>query len=436
MELSQRAPQSTRRADQWAAAIVLSALFLAGALPLILTDRERGRAADDQIMWHLPAIRQFARQIPRPDFHDYPSATTPLYHLLVATADRWVTSDIRALRLVGALFTVGLLATLGAALARRAPAWMAIALCLPMVTSLYVLGSGAWLLPDNAGWWGVLAVMLVCFRRRVDRWTYIVGGVLLVLLVLVRQSHAWVAAPLWLAAWIGSENGGPPPAPAASPVRRLALMVLATVPALAVLLYFFHLWHGPVPPSIQFFHDPTRAVGKSWNPAVPATVLGVAGVLGVFFLDFIPRQKSPRAIAFALEGAAVGLVLGVLPVSTYSHQAGRESGIWNLVPHAPVIGDRSLVIAVLAMLGGAVLGWWCAALNRRDRWMFATAWASFIAAQTVNTTAWQRYYEPFVLIMLALTALRIERGRWSFAAAIGPLLLAGLLGVVTVASLR
>lgn len=435
MELSHGPAEKRRAAGQWITAVVLVALFFAGALPLILSDRERGRAADDQNMWHLPAIRQFARQLPHPDLHDYLSATTPLYHLTVAAVDRWATSDLRVLRIVGALFTAGLLATLGAAVARRAPAWVALALCLPMVASLYVLGSGAWLLPDNAGWWGVLAVMLVCFRRRVDTWTYVGGGLLLLLLVLVRQSHAWAAAPLWVAAWLGSDDGAPAPSP--RPLgRRLALMVLATLPAAAVLLYFFHIWHGPVPPSIQFFHDPTRAVGKSSNPAVPATVLGVAGVLGVFFLGSLPGRRASRGAAFALAGAALGLVVGAVPVSTYSHQSGRESGIWNLVPHAPVIGQRSLAIVALASLGGAVLGWWCAALGRRDRWIFVSAWAAFVAAQTVNTTAWQRYYEPFVLMMLALTAVRARRERWDILATIGPVVLAAVLGAITVRSLR
>jgi hypothetical protein len=416
-------------------ATVLVALFLPAALPLILTDYERGRAADDQNMWHLPAIRQFARQLPRPDLRDYLSATTPLYHLLIAAADRWISPDLRVLRLLGALFTAGLLATLGAAVARRAPAWLAIALCLPMVASLYVFGSGAWLLPDNAGWWGVLALMLLAFRHRVDAWTYLGGAVLLLLLVLVRQSHAWAAAPLWVAAWMGSDTGEPPARPAA-PAARLAWIVVATVPAAAVVLYFFHLWHGPVPPSIQFFHDPSRAVGKSWNPAVPATVLGVVGVLGIFFLGFARGVRTRRAVMFTLAGAAIGLILGVLPVSTYSHEAGRESGIWNLVPHAPIVGQRSLAIVALSVLGGALLGWWSAALDWRDRVIFLVAWAAFIAAQTVNTTAWQRYYEPFVLMMLALTAVRLERAKWTFSAVIGPLLLAAMLGIVTAFSLR
>ena len=420
---------------QVATATVLVALFLTATLPLIFTDYERGRAADDQNMWHLPAIRQFAGQLPRPDLHDYLSATTPLYHLLIAATDRWVSPDLRVLRLLGALFTAGLLATLGAAVARRAPIGIAIALCLPMVASLYVFGSGAWLLPDNAGWWGVLAVMLLCFRQRVDASTYVGGAVLLLLLVLVRQSHAWTAAPLWAAVWMGSDAGQLPARPAA-PAARLTWIVVATIPAAAIVLYFFHLWHGPVPPSIQFFHDPSRAVGKSWNPAVPATVLGVVGVLGIFYLGFTSGAKTRRAVLFTLAGAAIGLLLGVLPVSTYSHEAGRESGIWNLVQHAPIIAHRSLVIVALSVLGGALLGWWSAALEVRDRVILVTTWAAFIAAQTVNTTAWQRYYEPFVLMMLSLMAVRVPGGRRGPVAAAGPVLLAAILTLITVLSLR
>ena len=33
-------------------------------------------------------------------------------------------------------------------------------LCLPLAASLYVISSAVWLLPDNAGWWGVLGLML------------------------------------------------------------------------------------------------------------------------------------------------------------------------------------------------------------------------------------------------------------------------------------
>lgn len=427
--------QVNRRHGRWIAAATLAALFLAAAVPLILRNDERGRAADDQNMWHLPAIRQFAGQLPHPNLRDYLSATTPLYHLAIAAADRWVTRDLRFLRLIGAIFTIGLLATLGAAVASRAPPGRAIALCLPMVASLYVLGSGTWLLPDNAGWWGVLGVMLLCFRRRVDAWTYLAGGALLLVLVLVRQSDAWAAAPLWVAAWLGGDRGEPTVGPCC-PGARVGWMALATVPAAATVLYFFHLWHGPVPPSMQMYHDPTRAVGKSWNEAVPATVLGVFGVLAVFFSGFLLDARTSRLLRFALIGAAIGFVAGVLPVTTYSHEAGRESGIWNLVPHAPVIAQRSVVMVGLSTLGGALLLTWCAALDRHDALIFGCAWIAFIAAQTVNTMAWQRYYEPFALMMLPLMAVRIEGRQTRFPAIAGPLLLAGLLGAVTVLSLR
>ena len=39
--------------------------------------------------------------------------------------------------------------------------WMRVsagALVLPLAVSLYIFSAGAWILPDNAGWWGVLAI--------------------------------------------------------------------------------------------------------------------------------------------------------------------------------------------------------------------------------------------------------------------------------------
>ena len=67
------------------------------------------------------------------------------------------------------------------------------AVCLPLVCSLYVLSSGAWLLPDNAGWWGVAGLLVLGFRQRVDGWSVAGSGLVLLALVLVRQIHLWVA---------------------------------------------------------------------------------------------------------------------------------------------------------------------------------------------------------------------------------------------------
>lgn len=413
-------------------ALAICLIFLAAALPLIAAGHERGRGAWDQNTYHLVAIRTFARQWPRFDLHDYASATTPGYHLVLALVDKFISDDVRVLRLFGMLFTLGLLATLALAVGRRVPPAIAIALCLPAVCSLYVFSSGAWLLPDNVAWWGVLAILLVALRSRVDAWSYVLGAILLTLLVAVRQSDAWAAAVLWAAAWRGNAGKNSVPFDTRAAIGRLGWMALATVPAAVLLLWFVHLWHGLLPVGMQSFHGGA-------NPAVPATVLGVFGILAIFFTPFAAAAHLPRQRVFIIAGAAVGFIAAALPVTTYSHAQGRESGIWNLTLHLPMVHQRSILMIALATFGGALLVVWLLSLETRDRWISLVAWLAFIAAQTENTKAWQRYYEPFVLIALPLMASRViahHKKRARPLAIAGPLILALLLAAITAAGLR
>lgn len=426
-----------RSSGPLSSAVALCLVFLAAAVPLIAMDFNRGRGASDQNQFHLIAIRDFARQWPRFDFRDYPSATTPGYHVLLAAVDRYVTDNERLLRLWGALFTLGLFATLGASVARKTGAPAAMVLCLPAICSLYVFSSGAWLLPDNAAWWLVLALLLVALRAKVDWQTFVLGGLLLVLVVLVRQVHVWVAAVLCLAAWMGEDDRLLPAI--RHRVVRLVLMGLACVPAAALLLTFFRLWHGTTPPSFQMqgVNNPAVIGG---NPAVPATVLAIFGVYSAFYLGWllpVLRDVDRKQVArFVLSGLLVGFILGALPQTSYSTTAGRWSGIWNLLKPLPTFHDRSPAMIALAALGGASLFGWLVALPRRDRWLFAAAWAGFVASQTAGALAWQRYYEPFILIALPLMVSRLPRRREEPSPARqAPIVLALLLALVTVYSL-
>src|SRR5688572_23730652 len=120
------------------AAAVLAALFLALAVPLILRLDNYTRGTRDQDAYQLPTVNHFVAEWPRPDFADYPSATTPGYHLTLAFVRKMSGANDRALRIVASLFTVGLLATFGSALGRRVGPWTAVALGLPLVCSMYV----------------------------------------------------------------------------------------------------------------------------------------------------------------------------------------------------------------------------------------------------------------------------------------------------------
>lgn len=411
--------------------------FLASVAPLILAGFDQGppetnhtRAGYDQSSYHYPAIDKFARQWPHFDFSDYSAAMTPGYHLVLAAVDRFISGDLRTLRFAGALFSVGLLATLAAALGRSGSLAVAGLLCLPLACSLYVYSSAAWLLPDNAGWWAVLMVLLIALRPRVNGWTYLLGGAAALALVLCRQSHLWVAAPLCAAAWIGGEREDSPSLQSvAGNWGRLTLMAAALVPAVAAVAWFASRWHGMTPPS-------QRPLVGGANAAGPAIALAVVGTLGLFFLPLFPPVVRRRQLpALAAAGMVIGLVIGALPVSTYSVDQGRFSGVWNAVIWAPTFCDRSPIIIGSSMLGGIVLALWLAALPRRERWIWATAVVAFGAACVATRDAYQRYDEPLVLIGAALSARHVAQRapRWAWA---GPAVLALILAGITVRALR
>jgi hypothetical protein len=424
----------------WIAPVAITCIFLAGVLPLILRGHAAGRGSDDEQTSHLPTIRTFAAEWPRPDLHDYRSATTPGYHLALAAVDRWVGDDVRLLRLSALVFSIGLLLTLTLWTARRVDPATAVALCLPVAASVYVISSAVWLLPDNAGWWGVLALMLIAWRPRVDWRTWVLGGLVLLALVFFRQVHAWAAGLLVIAAWLGSADNGPSDR---SRIRRLTAAVLAVLPAVLLLAYFAHLWHGLTPPTYQA----GKQVHVGGNPAVPAMVLAVTGAWGIFYCGFLFPHRSVLAKRWPLValGAGLAALVAVAPHTSYDKAAGRWSGFWNVAQHLPTFADRSPLVIALACLGGAILAAWAVVLPRRDRWLFLAAWAGFTVAQAANREAWQRYYEPFVLILFAIAVVRLSmtdaassqapaaRHRWPD---IGPLLLACLLAAISIAALR
>ena len=129
--------------------------------------------------------------------------------------------------------------------------------------------------------------------------------------------------------------------------------------------------------------------------------------------------------------------------------AQEVEGAAVLIPTEPMPGilglERSPVIA-LGAAGGAVMILLLyraarAAGNRAPALMLLLALLGWLCAQTANTMAWQRYFDPLVLIGLAMMgALCVGRNepgtrripRWAWA---GPLLLAGaqllLAGVTT-----
>lgn len=393
------------------AALVVVGLYLAAAIPLILFMGPMGRPGDDQINYHQPAVHTFAQELPRPDISDYLSATTPGYHLVLATVERWISGDTRVLQLAGAGFTVVLLVLLVRVVSSfLAGGWVeSLVLCLPFACSMYVLQAGVWMLPDNAGWLFVLVCLALAFAEPCGRRTVALGGLGLVGVVLFRQVHLWVAGPLWASAWLAPGIAAPAGVrqlldrlPAR--LRSLAPMVLATLPALVILFMFTRLWGGLTPPS---FHGQYHGV----NWAAFAFVLSLIGIGSVFFAGYmvdplVDVLKSRRHYLAALAGA----VAAIIPETTFGVNEGRFSGFWRVAAEVPPIAGRtSPVIVVLSALGAVMLLAWWRALSHRDRWIMLGTWFGFASAQALSFQLWQRYNEPMVLMMLAIMAARSRR---------------------------
>lgn len=436
----------------------LCVLFAVFAAPLVWSGWLKGRGAHDQVNYHEPAVREFAREWPRPDVSDYDSATTPGYHLALAGVCRFVAEDRRALQAAGALFTLGLLWLFGREVARRAErggdaGWAgAASLALPLACSLYVFSAGVWLLPDNAGWLGVLGVLALALRAAEGRrwWLWMAaGGLVLLGLVLVRQVHLWAAGALWASAAAWRAGGGVGAGVGVgvgvgldvrATLRRGVVALAVTLPAFVAVAWFVRLWGGLTPPTFQ-------AKLHGGNAAAPAFILALAGVFaGVLLPWVVPavaglwRAWSGAGRWAVLGAAGVGLAAALAAPTTFNIEAGRYSGLWNVVRAMDergvvLMGRTSPLILGLAPLGAAALAGLLWRAGRAEGAVLGAAVAGFVAAQTASQDLWQRYNEPFVLMVLALLCAG-RAPAWGRRAGVGSgVVLAVLLAVVTAGSL-
>lgn len=423
----------------WAIGVV-AAVMLALSWGAISLGIYTGRAASDQLLFHEPTVRMFARQWPRTDLSDYLSATSPGYHLALAMVARTMTDSRAGLQMAGALFTVAMagvlvwvcLRELRSAGVKRCAGWRALWVCMPMLASVYVFLPGVWLLPDNAGWLMVLVVFVLaqarisaggwmdvrsgstCGRRfGAEGLWWIACAAALLGVVFVRQSHLWVAGVLMAAAYVRPRRNEPVSTDGSVLAlfdhvpRRLAgamLAGLAVVPAAVVLAMFAKMWGGLVPPRFQGQH-------ASANPATPALALSLLAVYSVFFIGFwgeslrgLWREKKWLVLLCAMAG----MVLAAVPETTYAYPA-RGSGIWGAVRvlqerGVVLMGRTSPLLLVLAPIGAVALCAWVADVRGARRWVLLGVFVAYVLAQTANANAWQRYLEPGLLMFVAMFA--------------------------------
>jgi hypothetical protein len=396
-----------REAPGWLFAALLALPFLIGIAVLqgLTVEIDTFHGSDARV-YQLPTILQFSERL---DLSSYPSAQTPLFHLLMAGWGKLVGFELWKLRLLSVAISYGMALALLRLLRRATPlgAWPAFALTLLFTLSPYVFGASFTLLTDNlALLFALLALERIeRFRTGGSLAAFALACLAIAGAVLTRQSFLWLAL---VAAWFLLRSR----APLARRAAGLTLLGLALVPLAALVIE----WGGLVPPGA----DPascglcTDRPGVGRDALTLRTVGFTLALLGGYAaLIFGPslvrrRHRLPGGAVRAGVGlaAAVGVLLLLLSPLAYQPivpgQAGDAGYLWKLSDRAPLLLDGSLLFWLLVPLG-------CVAvllLVRRAglESLPAVYLAAFLLTALPVRLVYQKYFDPFALLALALLA--------------------------------
>ncbi len=394
------------------AILALIFVFVILVWPVIFFGIDSTSEAWDQNQHHLIVIRKAtatfvgaANATPIWELmRDYPSATGPGYHLFLSLFGAIGLGDLTILRLISSLFGMALVVSVWKILARRVDQWTALALSAPLLCSPYLLSGSMWLTTDVAATWLMVLAMgavLVANPSATDR---IRGGIFACLGVLVRQPTTWLVAPLFVSGAVANRRSWSR--------QEVGSWILSCVLPLAVLAGLILLWGGLTPPAYRSMHD------AGANFATPAFALSLVGVWGIPWAIALRRiaPKEKRALSWSMAGGgAFGLLCAVVPETSFDQAAGRWGGpLWSFVQIAPTLVNRSLLLLVLAPVGGIVLGrLLCHAwVNRGSATaaVLGVAIAAMLSATTVNSQCWERYIDlPLLALLPMMVVIGVNR---------------------------
>jgi Dolichyl-phosphate-mannose-protein mannosyltransferase len=416
--------------------LLLAVPFLVGIVVLqgLTVEIDTFHGSDARV-YQLPTIVQLSERL---DLSDYPSAQTPLYHLVTAGWGELVGFELWKLRLLNVAISYGMALALLRLLRRATPLdeLPAFALTLAFVLSPYVFGASFTLLTDNlAILFGLLALERIhAYARGGSLGAFAMACVAIGAAVLTRQSFLWlVPLAAFFLVWPTLR------------VERVAAGGAALGLALLPLAALVVEWNGLVPPSA----DPAscglctdrpgvgrdaltlRTVGFSvallgmyatliLEPSLWRRLRGlrtpVARAAGVALGAAGVRPRAPVRLLAVSAAVGVGLVL-VSPLEYMPARPGVQGDagyLWRLSDEVPTVLDSSLLFWLLVPLG-AVAG---ALLARRAGWtsLPSVYLAAFLFGTLPVNLVYQKYFDPFMLLAVALFARPPDfRVGWDYA---------------------
>jgi hypothetical protein len=389
----------------------------------------------DARIYQLPTILQLSERL---DLSDYPSAQTPLFHLVMAGWGEVVGFELWKLRLLNVAISYAAALALLRLLRRATPLGElpAFALTLAFVLSPYVLGVSFTLLTDNlAILFALLALERIhAYAREGSLGAFALACLAIGAAVLTRQSSLWLVP---VAAFFLVR----PPLRVERVAAGGALLALSLVPLAALVLD----WNGLVPPSA----DPASCGLCTDRPGVgrdaltlrtvgfTAAVLGLyaAIVLGPSLWRRLQRLRSPLArvagpalgaagrrpgppVRWLAGAATVGVALLLLSPLEYMPARPGVQGdagyLWRVSDVLPTLLGSSLAFWLLVPLGAVA----AALLARRAGWtsLSSVYLGAFLLGTLPVNLVYQKYFDPFMLLAVALFARPPDfRDRWDYA---------------------
>ncbi len=381
--------------------LALLVAFTAFAGPLLFIEMPQLFDDLDERLFHLPAIEQFALQLPTPDLIDYPSATTPLYHLVLSLIAAPFAHNVSVLRVVNLLISLGALAVAWQTLARWGTGKSATVMAAMLACSPYFIGPATRLSTDNAALLAVFAAIGLMEPKQ-DRPR--AAGWVTTAAILTRQLHVWLIGLMLLRGLH-------------VPAERKRWLMSAAIPLISI-AGFVVAWGALTPPSFSRGH----AAGLNVDTLV--FKLTIFGLYGLFVLPwFAPvAAKHKRAIGASVSAALVLLCIIHLP---YQDNPNRWGGaIWQLAARTPAFLDVPTSFWVLAPLGAGIVAT-LAFCGPRGRYLFVCV-CLWSLAGLASARAYQKYSDPLILFVLGLAVQQLPRPpQWAW---LGPAaLIAGLL---------
>ena len=355
----------------------------------------------DEAKYHLPAISQFAAQLPRLDFSKYSSATTPLFHILFALLLR-AGCSLTTLRLANFAISVATVLLVIAYLREASDdhrGYLPYSAALLFATSIYVIGPSVRLTTDNLALGCAIGILYLLDRSEAVSPCAFAGAMLLAIIaVLTRQLYLWLVPTLFAYAVMNREWS----------IRlKVAAIAESLFPLIAV-LPFFLLWHGLTNSHFAAQHQLHTSIvnGK-------ALVLALC-ILGAFTMVFalpMMRVLAPDARGLRLVLITFALALAVLPMlgaSAGSYQVPMEGGwLRALAEHTPIILNIWILFWILFPLGCAVfVAMVYRAATSREELLLVVGFAAWLLLNVMQARAMAKYYEPFEIVVVSRFAMR------------------------------